>query len=103
MWAGFRAPVASGLVALCAIALAGCGGAAHKAALNGAHKKPATVRVMTMGAPAGLAGAGPPQPNGDMWLLVKKPAAANIQLLDLSTHHIQSVVPVSASASAITE
>ncbi len=56
-----------------------------------------------MGVPAGLADAGTPQPNGTMWVLVKKATAANIQLLDLSTHHVEGVVPVSASASAITE
>lgn len=98
-----RVPALGCLAALCATALAGCGGTTHKAALKGADKKPVTTRVMSMGAPAGLADAGPPQPNGTMWVLVKKPTAANIQLLDLSTHHIEGIVPVSASASAITE
>ena len=98
-----RVLAVGGLATLSVTALAGCGTNVHKAALKSAPKKPATTRVMSMGAPAGLADAGPPQPNGTMWVLVKKPTAANIQLLDLSTHHIQGIVPVSASASAITE
>ena len=85
------------------MALAACGGTAHEAALKSARKKPATTRVMSMGAPAGLEGVGPPQPNGNMWVLAKKATAANVQLLDLSTHKIEGIVPVSANASAITE
>jgi DNA-binding beta-propeller fold protein YncE len=103
MQARSRALALGCATALSVTLVAGCGGNAHKATLKNADKKPATGVVMSMGAPAGLADAGAPQPNGSMWVLVKKATAANIQLLDLSRHRVDGVVPVSASASAITE
>lgn len=56
-----------------------------------------------MPAPAGLISGGAPQPDGTMWVLAGSPASRTIQEIDVATSKTLGVVPVSASASALTE
>lgn len=86
-----------------ALTLAGCGSSSSGHASSIARKITAAKPARIYPAPAGLVSAGAPQPNGTMWLLVHGATAANVQALDLSTGKVTGVVPVSSSASAVTE
>lgn len=85
------------------LALTGCGSGPSGRGSPTQHKVSTAKPTHIFPAPAGLVGAGAPQPNGTMWLLVHTASAANAQALDLSTGKVAGVVPVSASASAVTE
>jgi hypothetical protein len=94
--------------------LAACGGGSstasspqsHQSAKKLAPKKPLAASVKPTriyAGPSGLTAIGPPQPNGTMWLLARTLTAANIRPLDLATGKATGIVPVSATADALTE
>lgn len=89
-----------------AVVAAACGGGSSKpsgAADAGTVKAVSVKPAKVFAAPAGLAGAGQPQPNGTMWLLVSATGSKNIQPLDASSGKLLGAVPVSADASSIAE
>lgn len=92
------------------VLLAACGGgsSSHASGKSGSGSKTAQKAVgikpmRIFAGPSGLTSIGPPQPNGTMWILAKSKTAANIRPLDLASGKASGIVPVSSSATALTE
>ena len=88
-------------VVVVVLALAVGGVVTYKLTLSKASGSIATTPITTTAAPAGLVSATAPTTSGELWVLVNKTTAANVQLMNTKSATPLAVYPVSNAATSI--